>query len=406
MLTVLVASCGGGGGTDGDDGFEVVKFEPAPVTKSNSTGLYVHYMPWFETKETNGGKWGQHWTMANRNPDNVAPDGTREIAAHYYPLIGPYASSDAEVIDYHLLLMKYSGIDVVLIDWYGTRDLYDYPANRRNTEALVKGLERVGLEFAIVYEDQTLGAGGGSDQLDASAQIDQAQRDMQYLETNFFGKSNYVRIDGKPLLMTFGPQQLNTAAEWTSVFAVLRTKPAFVALYGHARLANSETVKNATGEYIWVDAIPIETKYAEKENFDIFWGGAWPGFDDFYVEGGGGTSPLADIDHENGALLTRLLDMAKTQGVERLQLITWNDFGEGTMLEPTREFGFNFLGRVQSFAGVSYSTSTLEGILDYYNLKKELKGDKEAEKRLQQAFYYYISAQESEAAQLMNELKN
>uniref|UniRef100_S0DE49 Uncharacterized protein n=1 Tax=termite gut metagenome TaxID=433724 RepID=S0DE49_9ZZZZ len=88
-----------------------------------------------------------------------------------------------------------------------------------------------------------------------------------------------------------------------------------------------------------------------------------------------------------------------------LQLITWNDFGEGTMIEPTLEFGYKFLGEIQSFAGVSYGTSALEGIYDYYNLKKEYKGDAAAQEKLLQAFYYYISMQEDKARQIINELK-
>lgn len=51
-------------------------------------------MPWFETRETNtNGQWGIHWTMANKNPDNIIGEGNkREIAAHYYPEIQPYGS--------------------------------------------------------------------------------------------------------------------------------------------------------------------------------------------------------------------------------------------------------------------------------------------------------------------------
>jgi hypothetical protein len=80
--------------------------------------VYMHYMPWFDTPETIG-KWGWHWTMNTQDPD-VIVDGKRQIASHYYPMIGPYASSDRYVIEYHLLLMKLSGVDGVLIDWYGT----------------------------------------------------------------------------------------------------------------------------------------------------------------------------------------------------------------------------------------------------------------------------------------------
>ena len=28
--------------------------------------VMMHYMPWFDTPETNDGRWGLHWTMQNR----------------------------------------------------------------------------------------------------------------------------------------------------------------------------------------------------------------------------------------------------------------------------------------------------------------------------------------------------
>lgn len=163
---------------------------PKDVTKSNPMKVYVHYMPWFETPETNNGTWGQHWTMATCNPDIQDANGKRQIASHYYPLIGPYASSDPDVLDYHLLLMKYAGVDGVMIDWYGTQDKNDYPTNKRNTEALVEALDRVGLDFAIVYEDATLA--------DLSDKTTQAMKDMKYLQNYFFKKENYVKYNTSP----------------------------------------------------------------------------------------------------------------------------------------------------------------------------------------------------------------
>lgn len=381
------------------DNFEV--FDPVAVTKSNPMKLYVHYMPWFETPESNG-SWGMHWTMANKNPDNVDANGKREIASHYYPLIGPYASSDEAVIEYHLLLMKYSGVDGILIDWYGTRDLNDYASNKKNTEVIAKVAEKVGMGYAIVYEDQTL----NPDMDEEAVKITQAKADMKYLEDNFFGKDNYIKIDNKPLLLVFGPQGIKTPAGWTQAFSTLATKPIFVTLYGHAVVANNAENKNAAGEYIWVDNTSMETKYSVKDNFDLFIGGAYPGFKDFYKEGGWGDQVLNPIDHRDGVLLRELLQMAKSKNVDYLQLITWNDFGEGTMIEPTQEFGYKFLNEIQTFAGVSYNSTVLENILDYYNLRQKYKGVMKPEKQLQQAFYYLISLQTDKAKQIIDELKN
>src|SRR6478609_2487514 len=93
------------------------------VTKTNPTKVYMHYMPWFQTPSslggTGGSSWGFHWKMNTQNPNIVDATGKRQIASHYYPMIGPYDSTDANVLEYHMLLMKYSGIDGVLIDWYG-----------------------------------------------------------------------------------------------------------------------------------------------------------------------------------------------------------------------------------------------------------------------------------------------
>src|SRR5688500_4362997 len=111
-MILLICACRGS-----DE--EVVKEEegsPA-VVKTNDMKVYVHYMPWFQTKPFSG-SWGSHWKMNTKNPDIVDAEGKKQIASHYYPLIGPYDSRDKDVIEYHLLLMKYSGIDGVLIDWY------------------------------------------------------------------------------------------------------------------------------------------------------------------------------------------------------------------------------------------------------------------------------------------------
>lgn len=383
------------------EGNAVEQFDPVPVVKTNPMKVWAHYMPWFEDKtSSDDGNWGMHWTMANKNPDVVDENGQRQIAAHYYPLIGPYASSDTDVLEYHFLLMKYAGIDGILIDWYGTRNLYDYPSNKRNTEVIVSVLEKVGLEFAIVYEDQTL----RDEMTGDAARVNQAVKDMQYLETDFFKKDSYIRIDGKPLLMNFGPQVIEQPADWNTVFGSMKERPAFFPLYGHSTRANNTTHKNAIGEFIWVDATSMETKYANKNNFDEYIGGAYPGFDDFYQEGGWGQPVLHDIEHKNGALLEQLLQMAEDNNMDYLQLITWNDFGEGTMIEPTVEFQYRFLESIQDFTGVDYEKSNLEAIYTYYQLKKQFRDKSKEQKQLTQIFYYLISLQEEKAMKLMEEM--
>lgn len=363
-------------------------FNAKEVQKSNKTALWMHYMPWFEDdKSSDDGKWGSHWTMANKNP-NIIKDGKREIAAHFYPLIGPYSSSNKKVLEYHFLLMKYAGIDGVLIDWYGTRDYYDYDANRKNSEVIIEVIESVGLNFAIVYEDQTLR--DGIDDIYEKQQ--QAIKDLLYLERKFLKKETYIKIDGKPLLLTFGPQVINTPLEWTNIFSRINTTPAFITLFAHSNKSNDNENMNSVGEFIWVDKTDMQQKYDHVKNFELFIGAAYPGFKDYYKEGGWGNNILLK-EHDGGNTLRETLNLAKENNSEFIQLITWNDFGEGTMIEPTDEFQFLFLEIIQEFSGVKYGVEELQTIYEYYNLLEKNSLNQQNKELLKQVYYYLISLQ-------------
>lgn len=377
--------------------FQVTKFSPLPLPKLNGMKIYAHYMPWFEDKTTSSnGNWGWHWTMNNQNPDITDTGGNRQIASHYYPLIGPYASSDPDLIEYHLLLMKYSGIDGVLIDWYGSTNVADYGLNRRNTEALIEMIDEVGLKYAIVYEDRTvervLTENGGE-----ATSI--ARNDMLYLSQKYFNQESYIKIDGKPLLLVFGPTYFFQATEWDFIMSALSPKPVFMPLWGNSYMTGTTTA----GEFIWVDQTNIDTKYGTIGAHAHFAGGAWPGFRDFYKEGAAGNN-LFVIEHDNGQTWNDLLQKATLHDIDFLQLITWNDFGEGTMIEPTKEFGYSYLTKLQSFAGTNISLSELENIKMQYDLRKALKDDKTSLKALDQAFYYWVSLQTDKAEHLIDSL--
>ena len=118
----------------------IINIEGMDVFKENPKKIYAHYMPWFQSREFDG-YWGQHWTMTNNDPDLIDLQGNRDIASHYYPLIGPYSSADPDLQEYHFLLMKLSGVDGVIFDWYGSQDIYDYGLIKEATETFMYHLE-------------------------------------------------------------------------------------------------------------------------------------------------------------------------------------------------------------------------------------------------------------------------
>ena len=331
--------------------------------------------------------------MNTQNPNMVDASGKRQIASHYYPKIGPYDSSDPNVIEYHLLLMKYAGIDGVMIDWYGVQGTNgDVGSLRVNSENLIRNVDDFGLKFGVVMEDRFWGS------------LSTAQANVEYLRHNpnpaqypnypgYFENPAYIRRGpgNDPLVMNFGPITFQQPSQWTQILAQAGEDVDFLTLEYQMGDAGS----NADGEYAWPyqDAGTSNHLTTHLRNFYLSRaptlqtaaGVAYPGFRDFYQQGGAGSGYFY-IPENNGQTLTDTLNIYNTfQGVlDMLQLATFNDFGEGTMFEPTVETGFNYLNRIQQFTGTPYGTNELQLIYQLYLARKEYAGNAARQSMLDQ----------------------
>ena len=369
-----------------------VAAEPVPVSKNYDKPVLVHYMPWFNTPEFGGG-WGFHWTINSINPE-VIVDGERDIASNYYPLIGPYGSSDPAVIEYHLLLMKYAGADGVLVDWYGQQGTNpDVGSLLANSNALIDRTDDAGLDFAVILEDRF------------AASADQVGANVGYAAANYFDRPNYVRTGAgnEPLMGVFGPIRFESPDQWGRILGAAGEPVTFLTLPYESAEAGSA----ADGEYHWIwEDENQDDYYARLDNFyrerapglDTVMGVAYPGFDDFFPEGGiGGTG--FKIPTNGTETFGQTLELARQYDdqVDILQLATWNDFEEGTQIEPTREQGFDMLVRLQEFLGVPYGQFELEQVLRLYNLRKQYSGDAAVQGTLDQAYEHFVALQVDEA---------
>jgi hypothetical protein len=366
------------------------------VSKTNSTKVLMHYMPWFETNSSNNGKWGQHWTMITKDPNIIVDNsGKRQIASHYYPLIGAYHSGDPEVIEYHLLLMKYSGVDATVIDWYGTHNIYDYKINFDNSDQLIKRTKEIGVDFGIVYEPYiTSNVESVTGQNKSFAAID----DLKFLKSNYFNQSNYLKINNEIAFLAFGNNF--TGTEWNSIFSSSGVSPR---MYFLQYLTNSIATINPTpGEFFWVNSSDSSGQSDWNSNFKgTKITGAYPGFKDYYIQGGWTTNHLNwEIDVSALTLRDRL-NLIKNLNSDVVQIQTFNDFGEGTMMEPTVEFGFTFLNELQKFTGVSYTTRELELVYKYYVLRTKYKSTV-TDSQTKEIFNFLITLKVDEAETLIN----
>lgn len=322
-------------------------FAPLPSARSAEPAarplVVAHYMPWFAAKPFSP-QWGWHWTMNAFDPDQVTA-GKRQIASHYTPLIGPYDSGDPAVIEYHLLLMKLAGLDGAIVDWYGLSDFLDYPALHRNTRALFAGAAPFGLQVGICYEDQTIPRLVEAKRLPASDRVKHAQTEIEWLRANWFAQPTYLKLNSVPVLLSFGFDGL-TEAEWGQVFPATGAAPLY--LSEHRRRSA------AKGSFDWpqpqAGLAALDTYYQAARELQaagyLFLPVAFPRFHDIYKEGKAqeGYAPIPD---DQGRTFASSLERAVQSGAPLVQIATWNDWGEGTIIEPSAEFGYRDLEVLQ-----------------------------------------------------------
>jgi hypothetical protein len=355
VSAAVVTACGAGSASDGDVHSVT---QPVSIQKTFARKIYVHLMPWFQVG-------GQHWSMNSRN-------SATGVASWYSPLIGEYSSNDGNVIEYQLLTMKYAGIDGVLIDWPGLNGANDLPQNKANADAIIARTADFGLSFGVVYEDQY------------GVSVDAAKNDMAYVRDNFFSKPNAIQVNNLPALMVFGPQKFVNASDWSNILSVFPTNPMFFTLW-----YNTDAGANADGHFAWVDQNALKG----VSDFDNQVDGAdegwrvpiiYPGFNPYYAEGGwpGPTwkvsYTLNQDNTEGGDTFTSTFQLGKYAG-DPIQIATWNDYGEGTMIEPTNQFQYKFLTTLQQSVGTVYTDAELKIVKMLFDQRRATNGSNAAQ---------------------------
>ena len=337
--------------------------------------LLAHYMPWYASKPVSG-RWGWHWTMGKFNPDSALKNGWPEAASHDRPLMGLYDSHDPDALECQVLQMKLAGIDGVIIDWYGTHDYFDYAEVHRNTRALIPWLEKAGLKFAICYEDQTVGKMIEGSALKASDAVAHGREVLQWVEKNWFTRDSYLHHRHRPVFLTFGPQHF-APEEWQRVTGSFTTDPWIHAL---PHLAEKFA---ADGPFGWPpvsggNALTpddwrkyLDQLYQRSGTGKAVVAVAFPGFEDIYQQAGLHDS-YGSIAPRDGKTFAETLDLAFASDSALIQIATWNDYGEGTAIEPTERHGYRYLEEVQRRAVSGFSASDLRQPLRLFQLRKKL----------------------------------
>lgn len=286
---------------------------------------------------SNGNMGSTHVSKVNIH-SLLYPGATTRVYAHFMPWWGDprhievgYNSHDPEQIRRQIEDMISRGIDGVILDWYGFRDRFTNETVLR----FVKEVERHhGFTFAIMVDKGAIKlspCGGCTPQQTLNEQV-------EYLERTFMSSRNYLRVDGHPVITNFDVEHHFPGTDWQYAIANMRSSPALI-----FEDAEGFSHRLSSGSYSWVRPSTndlgmgylskfYEAGVGHRQLLTI--GAAYKGFDDSLASWGLKRIMKQDCGQTWLKTFARANSyFSSSRQLDALQLVTWNDYEEGTEIE-------------------------------------------------------------------------
>jgi hypothetical protein len=265
-----------------------------------TTKIYVHLMPWF--------------------------GGTNHVNVGYNSATA--AQATRQVAD-----MISRGVDGAIIDWYG-------PFNTRNNTSAIYTLQAAEQysTFEVAITEDAGALKGAADP------TQKAIDDLTYAWSTFMQSPVYMRRNLRPVVFFFGFEgsgvdmaKLKAGVPGNPIF-IMRNNGGFTATASDGSFAWLATKTSAYDGYMSLGYLDSFYGTALKNPAKLPFGSAFKGFDDTIAA----WTPLPTGRHIPQLCgQTWLRSMAEaglyyssSKQLENLQIVTWNDYEEGSALEP------------------------------------------------------------------------
>lgn len=285
----------------------------APAAGAQSAGerpLLAIYYPWF-------------------SPGNFGPGQTSDTP------LEPYESDDPTAIARHLDQARQAGLDGFVVAWLGPGDRTD-----RNLAQLLAQAAPRGFKIGVYFETDKMGG------------PDAVADNLVYLLQTHASKPAFLRKDGRPAIFfwrqqTFSPdawQQIRAQIDpgWGSFWIAEGTTAEYFGAFDGLHLYNIAWSPAPEG--------PLQTWAARTAQAAAIHGPRhfvptiMPGYDDLALRGGFAR------DRESGAYYQATMAAALAVQPSWAVLITsWNEWPEGTQIEPSVSYGRLYLDLTAAF---------------------------------------------------------
>ena len=330
-------------------GLTPVRAEP----KQQRPLVLAYYYPWYVK-----GNWSRHKYV-----------GT--------PKLGEYGTNNSVVAEQHIRWARAGGVDAFVVSWWGP----DHLAAAHTKEGLLKASNLKSIRFTLIYESL-----GRLDHLDGTkdsvidfAQPKVAQQfadDVKHLNKQYFQHTSYLRTGDKPVLVlyvtrtfrNFESRHITQAEKAAGVDLFLIAddpffgnqndpktarhglrggRPVFDAYTAYNMFENARVREGETATaYIKREAEPIFQRWARAT---VFYPNVMPSYHDFRghkLLAGGVEGFRKQLE---SALMIK--NPRSTNAPRMIFITSFNEWWEGTTIEPAAEYGSSYLETVRKTLG-------------------------------------------------------
>ncbi len=271
--------------------------------------LLAFYYPWYGNPRGPAGRW-LHWTP------------WREYDSTHVPLIGFYDSLSDGVIRYHVRIAQSIGLDGFISSWWGPGNYID--------DAFPKLLEiSAGMGFnATIY-------------LEMAKDRDDLRNQLLYVMREYGDHPAFLKWEGRPVIFIYGRVMGAFDLETFEAIFVDLAFQGFSAFYIADRL---------DARYLEVfDGLHTYNPLAEMDRYPrlsedirsqgkIFAATIAPGYDDTVIR-----DPGMVVDRANGTFYRDSWERIMLSKADWVLITSWNEWHEGSEIEPSLEFGDQYL---------------------------------------------------------------
>ncbi len=320
--------------------------------------VFAHYLQWFKYRIKRGEITYDHWKWfgagKRHNPEKINEMGFRDISSVYYPIIGVYDSEDEDVIEYHILTAKAAGIDGFIVDWYGPDNSID-----RSFKKLLDISAKYDFKACICYEEKLAFPGYRNPETRQEA-VNYAIQDLEYIVDTYSSDANYFKYNNLPILLMF-----LSSGRWKGLGNKVFKKNELMQIIDFLNKNGWMFIR----EHLWMDFEKLRAGFAwvgdddyhdwfyksvkemkNNEALDLVIGAVNPGFNDKGVWGWGNGPRYTS--RSNGRLYEDYWNLIYQEDPDMVQIVTWNDFEEGTCIAPTYQDRFFYIDKTEEYVSI------------------------------------------------------